>query len=217
MMKALLEAHQLTKIHNPQRPDQVTALAGIDLRVDRGEVVALTGPSGSGKTTLLGLLAGMARPTSGSVRLDGRELSRLPERFLAAIRRENFGFIFQQYNLLRDLSVQENVMLPLYATDQGWMPRTAAVPGSEATAVALQLDPELGHSGPDDVLLTSPLPGEDGIRITVDPLSGYAYAGAALPASTIQSPGRTTPRACRYWRSALKAKKKGIVGIWITT
>ena len=116
-MPQLLIVEQLNKTYHRHQPDEVTALSDISLQISAGEVVALTGPSGSGKTTLLSLLGCMSRPTSGSIQLRDRNVSKLPERFLAQIRRETFGFVFQQYNLLRDLSVLENVMLPLYPSD----------------------------------------------------------------------------------------------------
>lgn len=117
-MSQLLIVEQLQKIYHRHQPDEMLALRDISLQISAGEVVALTGPSGSGKTTLLSLLGCMSRPTSGSIQLRGRNVAKLPERFLAQIRRETFGFVFQQYNLLRDLSVLENVMLPLYPSAQ---------------------------------------------------------------------------------------------------
>lgn len=119
-MIPLLIVEQLNKIYHRHQPDEVVALKDISLQISQGEVIALTGPSGSGKTTLLSLLGCMSRPTSGSVQLRGRNVSKLPERFLAQIRRETFGFVFQQYNLLRDVSVLENVMLPLYPSAQSF-------------------------------------------------------------------------------------------------
>ena len=119
-MTPLLIVEQLNKIYHRHQPDEVVALKDISLQISQGEVIALTGPSGSGKTTLLSLLGCMSRPTSGSVQLRGRNVSKLPERFLAQIRRETFGFVFQQYNLLRDVSVLENVMLPLYPSAQSF-------------------------------------------------------------------------------------------------
>ncbi|MFK5927486.1 MAG: ABC transporter ATP-binding protein [Desulfuromusa sp.] len=119
-MPPLLVVEQLNKIYHRHLPDEVTALKNISLQISAGEVVALTGSSGSGKTTLLSLLGCMSRPTSGSIQLQDRTVSKLPERFLAQIRRETFGFVFQQYNLLRDVSVLENVMLPLYPSGQSF-------------------------------------------------------------------------------------------------
>ena len=109
----LIKAEKLCKLYNRHQPDEVTALDSVTLEIAAGEVVALKGPSGSGKTTLLSLLGCMSRPTSGQVQFSGRDVSRLPEHFLARTRRDNFGFVFQQFNLIRDLSVLENILLPL--------------------------------------------------------------------------------------------------------
>ena len=103
-----------TKIYNPRQPDEVCAVDGVTVAVRRGEVVALKGPSGSGKTTLLSLIGCMARPTSGRIEVDGRDVAKLSEEALTRVRRRTFGFIFQQFNLIADLTVIENVMLPLY-------------------------------------------------------------------------------------------------------
>ncbi|MFC2968565.1 ABC transporter ATP-binding protein [Acidimangrovimonas pyrenivorans] len=102
----------VTKLYNEGRPNEVQALRGIDLTIARNAVTVLKGPSGSGKTTLLSLIACMARPTSGRVHLDGELVSGLPEKFLTELRRTTFGFVFQRFNLIRGLSVLENVMLP---------------------------------------------------------------------------------------------------------
>ena len=119
-MVPLLTIEHLHKVYNRHQPDEMTAVKDISLQIFSGEVVALTGPSGSGKTTLLSLLGCMSKPTSGSIQLRDRTVSKLPERFLAQIRRETFGFVFQQYNLLRDVNVLENVMLPLYPSRQSF-------------------------------------------------------------------------------------------------
>jgi putative ABC transport system ATP-binding protein len=94
----------------------VRALDGIDLEIDDGEFVALVGPSGSGKTTLLQLLGGLDRPSAGSVLFDGRDLARLGDGDLTAVRREAFGFIFQQFNLIPTLTAAENVEAALVPT-----------------------------------------------------------------------------------------------------
>lgn len=109
----------VTKIYNQDKVDETVALKDISLSISRGQVVALTGPSGSGKTSLLSLVGCMARPTSGKITIDGQNVVKLPERFLTKVRRESFGFIFQQFHLLKDLSVLENVLLPLYPTNIG--------------------------------------------------------------------------------------------------
>jgi putative ABC transport system ATP-binding protein len=90
-----------------------TALDAVTLGFERGSFTAVMGPSGSGKSTLLHCAAGLDRPTSGSVQLDGRELAGLSERALARLRRQQIGFVFQSFNLLPELSAAENVALPL--------------------------------------------------------------------------------------------------------
>ena len=116
-MAPLIETEQLSKIYNRHRPDEVQALSDVSFSLEPGEVAVLKGPSGSGKTSLLSLIGCMTRPTSGRILLDGKDVAKLPERFLAKIRRESFGFVFQQFNLLRDLSVFDNILLPLYPTE----------------------------------------------------------------------------------------------------
>jgi putative ABC transport system ATP-binding protein len=96
---------------------KLTVLDGLSLQVTEGEFVALMGPSGSGKTTLLNLIAGIDRPTSGSVNIVGTELSRLSEGELAKWRSRSVGFIFQFYNLIPVLNAVENVELPLLLTN----------------------------------------------------------------------------------------------------
>jgi putative ABC transport system ATP-binding protein len=91
---------------------RVEILRGIDLEIARGEYVAIMGPSGSGKSTLLGLLAGLDSPTSGSILLDGTEISRLSEDQLADLRGRKIGFVFQSYQLIPTLTAEENVLLP---------------------------------------------------------------------------------------------------------
>ena len=99
--------------------EEITVLDGIDLRVPAAEFVALMGPSGSGKTTLLNLIAGIDRPTSGSVTVAGTDVARLSESDLARWRSRNVGFIFQFYNLIPVLTAVENVELPLLLTNLG--------------------------------------------------------------------------------------------------
>ena len=91
----------------------VAALDGVDLAIEQGEFVAITGASGSGKSTLLHLLGGISRPTAGSVLLEGVDLASLDDDALARVRRRRIGFVFQRYNLLPELSLVENVALPL--------------------------------------------------------------------------------------------------------
>ena len=91
----------------------VTILDGVTLDVPEHEVLAVTGPSGSGKSTLLGLIAGLDRPTSGSITVDGIDLTRLDEDALARLRRDTIGFVFQSFHLIPTLTAAENVAVPL--------------------------------------------------------------------------------------------------------
>ena len=102
------------KVFNQAKPNEYTAVDGVSLQLEEHDVTVFKGPSGSGKTTLLSLVGCMARPTSGRIHLLGREITSLPERFLTEIRRKTFGFIFQQFHLIKGISVLENVMLPAY-------------------------------------------------------------------------------------------------------
>jgi len=92
---------------------QVQALKGVSFSVEAGEYVAIMGESGSGKTTLLNILAALDKPTGGKITLDGRDLSTVRERELAAFRRDNLGFVFQEFNLLDTFSIRDNILLPL--------------------------------------------------------------------------------------------------------
>ena len=109
---------QIDNVHKVYRRDQfdVPVLNGISAEVPRGDFFALMGPSGSGKTTLLNLIAGIDRPTSGRVVVDGKEISRFSETALASWRARHVGFIFQLYNLIPVLNAFENVELPLLLT-----------------------------------------------------------------------------------------------------
>lgn len=116
---ALIQVEEVSKIYNSGRADEVAALADVSLVIEQNEVAVLTGPSGSGKTSLLSLIGCMGRPTKGKIYVAGKDVVKLPERFLTEVRRKRFGFIFQQFNLIRELSVLENVLLPLYPLDIG--------------------------------------------------------------------------------------------------
>jgi len=112
----VIRCEHVTKVFNKGKANEVVAVRDVSLEIDAGEVAVLRGPSGSGKTTLLSLIACVARPTSGRVFISGKEVSRLPEKFLTIFRREHVGIIFQQFNLIPELSVLENVTVPLIPT-----------------------------------------------------------------------------------------------------
>jgi putative ABC transport system ATP-binding protein len=123
----------LTDVHKVYRAGkvEVPALAGLSLTVERGEFVAVVGPSGCGKSTLLNLVAGLDRPTRGTILVDGLDLARAPEAALSRLRRERVAMIFQFYNLLPHLTARENVALPLLLT------------GTPPSAIAGRVEAEL--------------------------------------------------------------------------
>ena len=108
----ILQAQRLTKIYGSGE-NAVHALDSVDLDVEQGEFVAIVGTSGSGKSTLLHMLGGLDRPTSGTVTVDGRELSSLKDEELTIFRRRKIGFVFQNFNLVPVLNVVENIVLPI--------------------------------------------------------------------------------------------------------
>jgi putative ABC transport system ATP-binding protein len=136
---ALLRADSLTKqVSSPE--GTLTILDAVSLAVAPRETLAVTGPSGSGKSTLLALLAGLDAPTSGSVHLDGVELSALDEDGRAAARARGVGFVFQSFHLLPALTALENVMLPLELAE-----RSSARRDAESVLAEVGLAARLGH------------------------------------------------------------------------
>lgn len=128
----MIQIFQVSKCFHAGKTNEFTALDNVTLNIAPGQVTVLKGPSGSGKTTLLSLVGCMARPSSGRIQLHGvrttfaehdaddmgLDISSLPERFLTDIRRTTFGFIFQQFNLIKGITVLENIMLPAYPTGE---------------------------------------------------------------------------------------------------
>ncbi len=111
---AILEVNNLKKIYTTRfGGNQVQALTDVSFSVEEGEYVAIMGESGSGKTTLLNILAALDKPTSGEVLLNGRNIVSISDREISAFRRENLGFVFQDFNLLDTFSVRDNIFLPL--------------------------------------------------------------------------------------------------------
>jgi ABC-type lipoprotein export system ATPase subunit len=131
---AFVRAERLVKVHAPGSAIAVRALDDVDVRIARGEYVAIVGESGSGKTTLMHMLGGLDRPTSGTIAIDGIRLDGASSRELAAIRSNSVGFIFQGLNLIPTLSALENVVLAArYAR------RTRATALERATALLTEL------------------------------------------------------------------------------
>ncbi len=131
-----LELIRVTKTFHAGRSSEYQALRGIDLTIPSARVTALRGPSGSGKTTLLALIGALARPSSGRVRLDGEDISALPERFLADLRLRRFGFIFQRFNLIPGLTALDNILLPAYPLG---LPYRALMARAEAVMTGLDI------------------------------------------------------------------------------
>lgn len=118
---ALLEAKNIRKVYATRfGGNQVQALTDVSFTVDEGEYVAIMGESGSGKTTLLNILAALDRPTSGTVLLDGKDISAIRENQLAAFRRDQLGFVFQDFNLLDTFSLKDNILLTLVLQGMNW-------------------------------------------------------------------------------------------------
>lgn len=110
----VLTAKNLTKIYGERNNETATkALNGVDLTVEEGDFIAIMGPSGSGKSTLVSVLSGITAPTTGSVTICGRRIEEMDRFEMALFRRRKLGFVFQEFNLLDNLTLQENVMLPM--------------------------------------------------------------------------------------------------------
>lgn len=110
----LLEVNNLKKIYTTRfGGNPVQALTNVNFSIEQGEYVAIMGESGSGKTTLLNILAALDKPTSGEVLLDGKSIVSIKEEEISAFRRDNLGFVFQDFNLLDNFSIQDNIFLPL--------------------------------------------------------------------------------------------------------
>ena len=129
---AMIECRGISRVYQ-KGADPVVALEHVNIDIAAGEFVALMGPSGSGKTTLLNLIAGIDRPTAGSLNIDGRDIARLSRSELAAWRGEYIGYVFQLYNLVPVLTAYENVELPLLLHSMSRRLR------HERTAAALEL------------------------------------------------------------------------------
>ena len=114
----MIELINIRKVFNLGKINEFVAIDGVSLVIDAHKITVLKGPSGSGKTSLLSILGCMARPTAGRIMLGEREITSLPERFLTEIRRTTFGFIFQQFHLIKGITALENVMVPAYPSGE---------------------------------------------------------------------------------------------------
>ncbi|MCT4656326.1 MAG: ABC transporter ATP-binding protein [Cohaesibacter sp.] len=110
----MITLHTVSKVYNQDQANEVHAVKDVSLSLSLDATTVLKGPSGSGKTTLLSLVGCLSRPTSGRILLKDEVISGLPEKFMSDVRRKTFGFVFQRFNLIRGLSVLENVMVPAY-------------------------------------------------------------------------------------------------------
>ena len=118
---SILEVSGLRKVYTTRfGGSRVEALRNVQFTVEQGEYVAIMGESGSGKTTLLNILAALDEPTAGTVRLDGHELGKIREKDAAAFRRDNLGFVFQEFNLLDTFTLEDNIYLPLVLAGMGY-------------------------------------------------------------------------------------------------
>jgi putative ABC transport system ATP-binding protein len=184
----LLLATDLTKTYRLGRVD-VPALRGVDVRVETGEFVAITGPSGSGKSTLMHILGCLDTPTSGTYRIDGEDVSRLAGKRLAQVRNRKVGFVFQTFNLMPRLTVEENVALPLKY--RGGIARPERRRRALALLERLGLSDRIGHR-PDElsggqrqrVAIARALVGEPAILMADEPTGNLdSQAGAAVLAT----------------------------------
>ena len=126
----ILDLKGLTKTYNAGKPNEVAVLRGVDLHVDKGEVVALVAPSGAGKSTLLHIAGLLDTPDAGQVHIGGTDMTGLSDRQRTTVRRTDVGFIYQFHHLLPEFSAQENIVLPQLA---------AGIPKAQAQARAIEL------------------------------------------------------------------------------
>lgn len=140
-MASLISLSKVTKSYKLGDDIMVNALQGINLEIKRGEFVAITGPSGSGKSTLMHIVGILDKPTTGTVMLEGKDISKLPEEELATLRNKYIGFVFQAFNLLTKTSARDNVELPLiYSGDKKTVRDAKAIEELKKVGLGERLD-----------------------------------------------------------------------------
>lgn len=141
---SILEVKGLRKVYTTRfGGNQVEALRNVSFSVEQGEYVAVMGESGSGKTTLLNILAALDKPTAGSVVLDGRELSKVGDADAATFRRDNLGFVFQEFNLLDTFSLEDNIAPPVVSAVMEYLPlNTEFITVHQPVPTTLKAPPE---------------------------------------------------------------------------
>lgn len=150
----ILEVKNLKKIYTSRfGGNSVQALSNVSFSVEKGEYVAIMGESGSGKTTLLNILASLDKPSSGQVLLNGRNIVDIKEKEISAFRRDNLGFVFQDFNLLDTFSIQDNIFLPLVLSGKKYDEMSRAL-DSKATDQLLRLFEQINHDGQTILMVT---------------------------------------------------------------
>lgn len=109
----MIELKNISKIYETNEENRVVALKNVSISFKEGELILLKGPSGSGKSSILSLIAALSKPTNGEVIVDTKRISKLSDSFAALYRRDNIGFVFQKYNLIANMSVEDNILIPL--------------------------------------------------------------------------------------------------------
>ena len=197
---AILEVEHLKKTYTTRLgSNRVEALKDVNFTVERGEFVAIMGESGSGKTTLLNLLAALDKPTGGQVRLNGKNLGELKEKEIAGFRRENLGFVFQDFNLLDTFSLRDNIYLPL------------VLEGKKYEEMSLRAEPIAKKLGITQVLNKYPYEVSGGQKQRADEPSGaldsHAADGLMKLFGEINEEGQTIVMVTHSVKAACSAKR----------
>ena len=153
----MIKIKNITKKYTLNKHNTVTALNDINLEFKEGELIVLKGASGSGKSTLLSLIAALSKPTSGEIVVDSKQISKLPDNFSSIYRRDNIGFIFQKYNLIPTLSVEENIILPLVPLN----------PHAESLSKKLEMVMEMFHISHKKDVIVKNLSGGEQQRVAI--------------------------------------------------